>query len=897
MSQLSRACHAREHDRKKWYAMPVDEIFADLSASKNGLDDEEIKKRHLKYGYNLLPRRRRQSLWLIFFRQFHSSLVYILLIAAFISFILKDYLDGGVILMAVFINVVLGFFEEYKAETSFSALLKVVVNYCKVRRDGHERQISIDQLVLGDIVYLSAGDRVPADLRLIQVNDLKVNEAPLTGESNEIDKVKETLTGHLILPDQINMVFMGTEVTAGNGQGIVVGTGQNTALGRIADLVQNTRDMATPLEIKLNVFSKKISYLVLIVCLVIFLIGLLLDYELMQIFSTSIAVAVSAIPEGLLIAVTVILARGMQRILKNKALVKNLLAAEVLGATSVICADKTGTLTDGEMRVSRIATLNYDWDAANDIGASPAEELMTMLRVGLLCNNAYIENPDNDLAHQIVRGAPTEKALLMAAANLGLKKDQMEKNEPRLDEVPFDSGQKYMMTLHKSEPAHHLVYLKGAPEYLLNFSGYLYSPSSPRGQITLTSGHRERLLSLQDSMSRRGLRVLACAYKKVSSAVKNLSQVEKNDFIFVGLFGLKDPLRHDIKTMMADVKSAGIRTVMITGDNAATASAIGREIGLAFENKNILSGEELARMTESDLLRVVDTVSIYARVTPEDKLKIIHAWQDKGEVVAMTGDGINDAPALKKANIGIAPGTATDVAKETADIILLDNNFATIVSAIKEGRVIFDNIKKVILYLLSNSFAEVIAVTVSIFCGWPLPLLASHIIWINLVTDSLPAMAMTEEPAEKNIMSRAPRRLDGPVVDRDGQYFIIAISFLLALGALFIFYYFWKNFGNLSLARTVSFTFLVLGNLFYIFSIRDTGRPVWQIDFWQNKLLLAVIALSLFLQLLVVYHPFFNRIFNTVPLSLSVWFLLISSGALLVLLIEGLKFLINNKQR
>ena len=900
MSKISQASQVRHHkkEEKKWYVLSQEEIFHRLNSKKSGLTNEQVKKKLASFGLNRLPEAKKEPKWLLFFKQFKSSLVYVLLAASIISLFLKDIADTLIILLAVMINVIIGFYQENKAQKALSALKKVVVNRCKVTRDNNKQEIDTINLVPGDIVWLTAGDKIPADMRLLKTNKLKINEAPLTGESIEVKKTEQILTGDLILADQTNMAFMGTQVVQGNAMGVVVASGKKTALGKIAELVATTEELVTPLQRKLNIFAKKISLLILFVCSLIFLVGLFLKYEFGQLLITAVAVAVSAIPEGLLVVVTMILAVGMQRILKKKSLVKHLLAAEILGSTSVICTDKTGTLTEGQMRVVELATLDYNIGFVNNdkINKNMAEELIELLRVGLICNNAYVENPETEMEHRIIRGLPTEKALFLAGANIGLDKENLDKLEPRLDEKPFDSGWKYMMTINKNDKGkQNKVYLKGAPEKILAFSDYVYASGEKNKKIKLTDLQKEKIENIYKEMSKKGLRVLAAAYKNTNSKNKSIKDIEKNNFIFLGLYGIKDPIRRGIKETIKEVEQAGIKTIMITGDNELTAGAIAKEIGIIKSIKNIMHGQTLKKLTESELIEQVEDIKVYARVTPKDKLKIIKAWQEKNKVVAMTGDGINDAPALKKANIGIAIGSGTDVAKETADIILLNDNFKTIVAAIKEGRVIYDNIKKVVLYFLSDGFAEVLVIITGLFLGWPLPLTAAQIIWVNLIDDTLPALALSREPADTNIMQKKPRNINEQILDKESKLLIGLISLLSAIGTLSFFYYFWKTFDDISYAQTVSFTFLAISTLLYVFSIRNLNKPIWKSNLLTNKFLLVAIAIGFILQSLAIYTPWLQKIFKTTPLGIAEWILIISSCLVLIGIIEGVKFLYYKK--
>ncbi len=892
MSQLSQSIYQlhQKRDHKKWHVFTQEDIFQKLTTSKDGLADEEVAKRAIKYGKNKLPEALGKSKTALFLGQFNSSLIYVLLGATAISLFLGDYIDAGVIFLAVLINVILGYYQENKAITSLAALKKVAINYGKVLRKGQERQIMAEDLVPGDLVFLAAGDRVPADLRILKTNNLKINEAPLTGESVEVEKICRPLSGDLVLGDQANMGFLGTQITQGNGLGVVVATGRETELGKIAGLVAETEDMATPLQKKLTIFARKLSATAVVICLIIFLLGVVLVYDTEQIFLTAVAISVAIIPEGLLVVMTVILAFGMQRILKEKALTKQLLAAETLGSTTVICTDKTGTITDGEMRLVEVATLDYNFDLFNNGAEKEAEggnELIKLLKIGVLCNNAYIENPEAELEHRIVRGSPTEKALLMAGANIGLEKNKLEKEEPRLDEVPFDSAWKFMLTLNKSGEQK-TIYLKGAPEAVLARSQYIYSDQK-KNEVAITQNEHDKLLQAHEEMSKKGLRVLAIAYKKVGNKTKTLKDSAQDGFVFVGLAGIKDPLRPEAKKAIEEVASAGIQTVIITGDHELTARTIAKELGMRSEPKNIMSGEKLASLNESELKEIVSEISVYARVTPEDKLKIVKAWQDRGEVVAMTGDGINDAPALKKADIGIAVDSGTDVAKETADIVLLDNNFLTIVKAVKEGRVIYDNIKKVVLYFLSDGLAEVIAVSTAMILGWNLPILASQIIWINLINDTFPGLAMAKEPANEDILSQPPKKPSDPILPKSSMVLALVISLTAAIGALFLFKFFYQQTGDLNLARTVAFTFLALKTLIYIFSARNLSKPVWQTNIFNNKSLIATVMISVAAQILIIYNGFAQSVFQTAALGVGEWLVIILSCLLLTGVVEMVK--------
>lgn len=881
----------------KWYALSADSILDKLKTSKKGLDTNEVQKRTEKYGPNQLPSKEQDTHWQVFIHQFKSSLVYILLGATLVSLFLKDIVDASIIFLAVIVNVVIGFYQETKVQNSLKALERVVITKAKVLRDGERQEMEASHLVPGDIVYLEAGDKIPADLRLIETLSFKTKESELTGESAEIDKDHKTLDAEQVLAEQTNMGFMGTVVTQGSALGVVVEIGVNTAIGKIAQLVSTTKDEDTPLQKKLTKFSTSLGIVVLVLSFLVFVVGILIAHNFKYMFVTAVAIAVSAIPEGLVVAVTVVLAVGMGRILKRNALVKQLVAAETLGSTQVICADKTGSLTEGHMRVVKIVTRDFNFDLKEKNIAKGAEEMFEVIKAGVYNNNAYITNPHEELEHRQVFGTPTEKALLMAGDEIGIIKNELDKDKKRLDEIPFTSEWKFMMTLHESDASSNIIYIKGAPEKILAFSNYIYTTAhSDKDQVKINLATREDLISSYESLSKEGLRVIALAYKKVPASQNKFDLVKNlhTEFVFLGFMGLKDPLRATAKEMVEITKKAGLETVMITGDHKLTAMAIAKELGIECTEKNIITGDELVQMTESDLVKKVEDIKVYARVTPEDKLKIVKAWQDKGMVVAMTGDGINDAPALKKADIGIALGSGTEVAKETADLVLLDDNFESIVAAVKEGRVVYDNIKKIVLYLLSDSMAEMIIIIFGLLAGWPAPLLASQIIWVNLVDDTLPAMSLTQEPAMPDIMSQKPQEKDKPILDFERKFLIFFISLLGAIGVLFVFWFLWQNYGEAS-GRTGAFVVLGLSTLMYIFSVRNIRQPIWETKIFSNKFLLFSVLIGTIMQILPVYNPFLQKIFGTVALGLGEWIIIVLACLLIVAFIEITKLLFMKK--
>ncbi len=885
----------------KWYKLSAEETLKKLNSSVHGLTKEEVGKRKKEYGKNELPKEKQMPWLALFFNQFKSSLVYILLFATVVSFLLGDYLDGYIILAAVIVNVVIGFFQERKAQTALKKLKEIITLRTLVFRGGQEQQINVEELVPGDVIVLYPGDKISADARVISAKDLKVNESSLTGEAYPIDKFSQKITKEKSLPDRQNMVYMGTVVSEGSARAVVVDTGHTTEFGRIAKLVKETVQDKTPLQVKLARFSRQLAVIILVLSGLLMAVGLMMGREFIEMFTTAVAIAVSAIPEGLLIAVTLILTVGMQRILKQNALVRNLLSAETLGSTTVICTDKTGTLTEGKMNVSQIITLNHDFSTEHNqtpINKESIESFIFALKIGMLCNDAFVENEDEELkSWKIAGGNPTERALLNAGVKLGLRKSELEKQYKRIDEIPFDSKIKYMATLHHYTKEQNMILVKGAPEKILAMSKYVDDNGKKE---KMTPQKKKKFEKMFEQLSNKGLRILAFSYQRVNNELSSLEEFEKEEeknLIFVGFMALKDPLRPEAKETIRQVQRAGIKVVMITGDHKLTAQSIAEELGLPAKAENILEGEELQEMTEHDLKNRVRDISVYARVSPEDKLRIVDAWQANNEVVAMTGDGVNDAPALKSANIGIALGSGTDVAKGTAGLVLLDDNFKTIAKAVEQGRVIFDNIKKVILYLLSDSFAEIIIIGGGLILGYPLPMLAAQILWVNLVDDTFPALAMGVEPEEKEIMNKKPEGLVSTVLDKEMKVLIGIISLVSGIFCLIVFAYFNNKTNDLVLARSITFVLLGMITLFYVFSVRSLRHPIWKKNLFRNKFLILAVLVSAGLQAAAVYVPFLQRVLRTTPLSLYHWIFIIIVCLIIMIIIEITKHFFFAKQK
>ena len=882
-------------EKTLWHTLPITKILTKLKTDKLGLKTEKVRQRLKKIGYNKLPEEKKLPGIIILLNQFKSPLVYVLLGAALISFFLQDFVDMAIILVAVFINTILGFYQENKANKAVTYLRKLIDLKAKVLRDGNEIEISAKNLVPGDIIFLSAGNKIPADARLLTIDNFQAVEAALTGESIPSEKNLKILDRGVPLADRENMVYSGTIVSRGKAMAVVCETGIHTELGQITKLVQETKEEETPLQYQLRSFSKTLTYIVIAACFLIVVIGKLQGRVIFGfgeaaregMLNTAAAIAVAAIPEGLLVSVTAILAIGMQAILRRKALVRRLIAAETLGSVSIICTDKTGTLTEGKMQVARIITMGEEVTMQQSLQYQDSGRLKDqdlILKISLLCNNVVIENPDEKLEEWKILGDPTETALLLGATQAGIPYQQIKKQQPRIAEIPFDSELKHMATLNRLDKKRNVIYVKGAPEKILNMSSQIRINGKKE---KLTKGKIDSLKTKYEKLTGQGLRLLAFSYKQIEAEKKTNLKDGLQDLIFIGFIALKDPLRPEAKETFKLTEQAGIRPIIVTGDHKLTAKAVVSELGLKVEEKNILEGEQLDKMSDEELLKKVREVDIYARVEPKHKLRIITAWQEKGEVVAMTGDGVNDAPAIKAADIGIALGSGTDVAKETSDIILLDNNFKTIVAAVERGRIIFDNIKKVILYLLSDSFSEMILIIGALLFALPLPILPAQIIWINLIADGFPNLALTFEPGEKEIMKDRPRKKGTKILDKEMKtlIFIIGIFTDLVLLALFIFLL-KLNYYDLHHIRTFIFAALGIDSLLYVFSCRSLRHSVLTKNPFSNKYLVVAVIIGFTLMILAIQEPHLQKIFDTETLTLTDWLLV---AALAILQVAGIE--------
>ena len=888
---------------KNWYAKSLDEIEAELSTDlKHGLTSAEVEKRRAKYGPNELIERGLKSPWKILLEQLTEIMVVILIISAVISIFLHEVTDAIVILIIVVLNALLGFTQEYRAERAMAALKKMAAPKVKVHRDGHLIEISSRELVPGDVIQLDAGDAVPADCRLIEAINLRVQEAVLTGESEPVEKNTQVIQGENIpVGDRRNMVFMGTVTTYGRGSAVVVQTGMQTELGRIADMIQGVGQEATPLQKRLAQLGRGLAVAALVIVGIVFGLGVLRGEPIRIMFQTAISMAVAAVPEGLPAVVTIALALGAQRMLQRRALIRKLPAVETLGSVTTICSDKTGTLTENRMTVTVVDVAGNRIDFLEEVqNYSPTlpdrrkiepvlveyPAVALLLVGGTLCNDAVIEANESARGGFVSVGDPTEGALVIAGARVGLWKDELEKAMPRVAELPFDSERKRMTTVHRlnqnelpeilktaerviaaeiQQP--YISITKGAVDSLLEVCNRVWVED---GSVPLDEEWRRRIEKANEDMAMKGMRVLGVAYRLCPpEQVEGCDQPQEQDLIFVGMVGMIDPARPEVRDAVATAKGAGVRPIMITGDHPLTALHIARELGITTPDGEAITGQQLSLMSVEELKEVLEHVSVFARVSPEHKLKIVQALQEKGEIVAMTGDGVNDAPALKKADIGVAMGiTGTDVSKEAADMVLLDDNFATIVAAIEEGRRIYDNIRKFIKYTLTSNAGEIWVMLAGPFLGMPLPLTPIQILWVNLVTDGLPGLALTVEPAEPDTMKRKPFPPKENVFSRGMARDILWIGLWMGLVSLAA--GLWAlNTGRMETWQTMVFTTLTLAQMGNVLATRSNRFSLFQIGLFSNKSLLGAVLLTFALQMAVVYVPFLQNVFNTRALPLE----------------------------
>jgi len=821
----------------KWKKLSADETLKTLNSSINGLSSSEAQKRLLEHGKNELVEEKKAGPIQIFFGQFKDILILILLIAAVAAYYVGDTLDAIVILIVVIINAVVGFIQEYRAEKAMEKLKGLISTEAVVLRDGQEQKVPAGELTLGDVVLLEEGDNVPADLRIIESYDLLVDESAMTGESLPVEKHPNIISSDEHGAE--NMAFMETDVASGRGKGVVVEIGMDTEIGKIAEMIQGEEEQ-TPLQQKIAGLGKTLGLLAVLVCSVVFVLEYLQGIPLVETFMTAVSLAVAAVPEGLPAILTLTLALGMQRMAKSNAIVRKLLAVETLGSCDVICTDKTGTLTLNQMTV-------------RDARVNDPEMVYT---ISALCNNAT--QSDGKLL-----GDPTDASLLLYADENGYNRKEMEEKNPRLLEIPLDSTRKRMTTVNQIGGDRYIL-IKGAPEVLLEKCSQIDGES---GVCSIQPEDTDNAMKDLKAMTGNALRVLGFAYRKLDPE-ENLEDKEslERDLTFVGLVGMMDPPREEAKQAIAQAKKAGIKVVMITGDHKDTAVAIAREISITEGEIVALTGSDLDRLSDQEFENMVDEVSVYARVFPEQKVRIVETLKKKGHVASMTGDGVNDAPALKKAAIGVAMGSGTDVAKESADMLLQDDNFATIVKAVREGRTIFDNIRRFVRFQLSTNIGAILTITSASVMGLPIPFNPIQVLWINIIMDGPPAQSLGVEPPEKGVMERPP--LKEEIIPRKNLIRIVVAGVVMTIGTLALYYYLLSGGADLTKAMTMAFTVFVMYQIFNVFNCRSDGG-------FSNKFLFIAVGASFLLQLGVIYLPFLQGIFRTTALGAFDWVLVL----------------------
>jgi P-type Ca2+ transporter type 2C len=883
----------------KFHQMPEKDIEKALDTDfSNGLSAKQVEQRLKQQGYNELQEGEKQSALLLFFSQFKDFMVLVLLAATFISGLLGEYIDAIAIIAIVLINGVLGFFQERKAEKSLQALKELSAPQVQVLRDGNWTKIPSKELVAGDVIKFSSGDRIGADVRLINTTSLEIEESALTGESVPVQKSTEVLRANdLGIGDMENIAFMGTMVTRGSGVGCVVATGMKTAMGQIADLLQNAETMETPLQRRLEQLGKILITTALLLTVLVVGIGVLQGHDLYTMFLAGVSLAVAAIPEGLPAIVTVALSLGVQKMIKKNAIVRKLPAVETLGCASVICSDKTGTMTQNKMTVTHLWSGEKTW-TVDGTGYTPTGQfyrenkvidiknekaLQQLLMFGILCNHASLVVKDEEY---VLDGDPTEGALLVSAMKAGFDRNNLLKQYEIIREFPFDSSRKMMSIIVRDGSGKEFVVTKGAPDVLVGISESILVNEKVQ---PLSQDYKTKTQNAINDLASQALRTIAIGYKPLTGNAHSITEKDaEKDLIFIGLQGMIDPPRPEVKEAVKECRDAGIKTIMITGDHVITAKAIAKQLGILTSGSKVLDGKALSEMDVSELEEVVDEVSVFARVSPEHKLKIVKALQNRGHIVAMTGDGVNDAPAIKAADIGVAMGiTGTDVAKEASSLVLLDDNFATIKAAIKEGRNIYENIRKFIRYLLASNVGEILVMLFAMILGLPLPLVPIQILWVNLVTDGLPAMALGLDKPEDNVMKRGPRHPKEGVFARGLGWKVVSRGFLIGSMTLIAFMITYNQHPDeLIYAQTIAFATLVMAQLIHVFDCRSEVSVLSRNPFGNQYLVWSVIS-SVILMLIVIYYPPLQPIFHTVPIEPRDWMLVLGLAAIPTFLLAG----------
>lgn len=870
-----------------WHTLTADEVILQLRTDgKRGLSPQEAERRLQEIGLNAIQDAPPEAPWKLFFRQFQDFMVLVLLGATVLSFLLGETGDGVTIIAIVIMNAILGFLQEYRAEQSVATLKALTAPTATVVRSGRQMDIPAHELVPGDVVMLDAGDRIPADGRILEVNGLEITEAALTGESDAVAKSRDTLSDpRTAVADRTNMVFMGTTVSRGRGQMVVVETGMHTEMGAIAHLIRDAVEEATPLQRRLAQLGRVLVVLSLIIVAVVVLTGLLRGEPLYQMFLTGVSLAVAAIPEGLPAIVTIALALGVQRMIKSRAIVRRLPAVETLGCTTVICSDKTGTLTKNRMTVTEVWVSGRELirsiegkgflDGGEKIPDAVHWDVKHVLTGAAVCNNAELSVEEAEAGGADGIGDPTELALLWAAVEAGLKPSELKQELVRTEEIPFESERQRMTVSVRNPRNEDLIYAKGAPDMVLGFCRFVQW----HGQVLpLDSQKRKEIIDANDAMAAKALRVLMVAYRP-RKPQERLDHWEQG-LIFLGLVGMIDPPRPEALEAVRQATRAGVKTVMITGDHPNTARAIAQELGMLTRSGEVITGRQLDQLSDDELISRIHNIRVYARVSPPHKLRVVRAFKARGEVVAMTGDGVNDAPAVKEADIGVAMGiTGTDVTKEASSMILIDDNFATIVRAIEEGRAIYDNIRKFIRYLLSCNVGEVLVMFLAAFLGLPLPLLPIQILFVNLVTDGLPAMALGVDPPAPGVMDRPPRPPKEGIFARGLGTKIAFRGMLIGVSTLLVFGWSMGPLGmGLREARTMALATLIMSQLLHVFDARAEDRSFLEVGLFSNPWALLAVLLSVGMLLGVVYVPTLRELFKTDPLSSVDWIIVMAAS-------------------
>ena len=891
----------KEHANAAWHALSLQAVLDQLQTdSKAGLSEAEAAARLERFGPNALRERPRPTFWHRLLVQFESFVIYILIFAAILSAVLGDWVEAAAIAAIVILNAVLGVVQEGRAEEALSALKKLTSPDATVVRGGHQQTVPASQVVPGDVVMLEAGNYIPADIRLIEAINLRVDEASLTGESVPVEKhVTAPVAEDAIIGDRRNMGYMGTMITYGRGRAVIVNTGMQTEIGKIADMIQSTEEETTPLQLRLDQLGRMLSIGALAIC---FLVGVVIfaremtsgDFRLVAALEdsllTAVALAIAAVPEGLPAIVTINLAIGMREMIRRNALIRRLASVETLGSASAICSDKTGTLTQNQMTAVKLYANGIELDIGGQgyspegdfhqngttVQPSSISEVHQLLLGALLASDAQLEKNGADQPFHLI-GDPTEGALVVAAAKADLWRAEAEGTYPRVDEIPFDSARKRMSTLHfPPDGSGCIVFTKGAPEIVLSHCDYILENNQ---EILLTDAKRDQIYEKNQDMASQALRVLAVAQRHLDKAPSDVSsEAIERHLTLIGLIGMIDPARPEVKPAIEKARHAGIRTVMVTGDYPDTARAIATQIGLLREGKRVVHGAEIEQMESGELERIVDDVDVFARVSPEHKVRIVEAFRARDYVVAMTGDGVNDAPALKRASIGVAMGiTGTDVSKETADMVLTDDNYVSIVAAVEQGRIIYSNIRKFVFFLLSCNLAEIAVIFLATLAGAPSPLTAIQLLWLNLLTDGAPALALGVEKGDPDIMDHPPRPLKQPIIDWDMKVGMVIQTIFMTAATLiaFVLGRHLRPNDHWELARTMAFVTLSSSELARAYTARSELYPLHKIGFFSNKYMQYAVFTSVALLLLVIYVPFLRSVFNTTSLTITHWAYLI----------------------